>query len=97
MQRFDLFGSASRNLLQSGGRWHCETPSFPHAFSGNPGEFQKWPWIKAFGGDKLRENHPRSLDTCSLLWGVIYLAGRAGKGFFGILGQTVCFLECLRV
>jgi len=29
-------------------------PSFPHAFSGNPGEFRTGPPIKAFGGDDLR-------------------------------------------
>ena len=28
-------------------------PSFPHAFSGNPGEFRTGPPIKAFGGDEL--------------------------------------------
>jgi len=28
-------------------------PSFPHAFSGNPGELRTGPPIKAFGGDEL--------------------------------------------
>jgi hypothetical protein len=28
-------------------------PSFPHAFSGNPGEFRTGPPIKTFGGDEL--------------------------------------------
>ena len=34
--------------------------SFPHAFSGNPGEIRTGPPIKTFGGDNLRKSHPRA-------------------------------------
>jgi hypothetical protein len=45
----------------------CPSPSFPHAFSGNPGETQTGPPIKTFGGDNFGERYrdafmiPRSL------------------------------------
>src|SRR5918996_156769 len=32
-------------------------PSFPHAFSGNPGGIRTGPPIKTFGGDGLAESH----------------------------------------
>ena len=35
----------------------CQNPSFPHAFSENPGETQTEPPIKTFGGDNFGEGY----------------------------------------
>src|SRR5215471_8551158 len=44
-----------------------KSPSFPHAFSGNPGEARTGPPIEAFGGDALPINSHRSfLNTRQL-------------------------------
>jgi hypothetical protein len=68
--RIIFFGVNSSRLLRSSGRWHCQSPSFPHAFSGNPGEFRTGPPIEAFGGDNLGKSHPEVLlIRCSSLRG----------------------------
>jgi hypothetical protein len=36
----------------------ASVPSFPHAFSGNPGGIRTGPRIKTFGGDDLRYRRP---------------------------------------
>ena len=56
---FNRCGLIPRSLLRSGGWWLCQSPSFPHVFSGNPGEFRTGAPIKTFGGDNLGESHPR--------------------------------------
>jgi len=44
--RFPQFAGLSKLAIPS--------PSFPHALSGNPGEFGTGPPIKTFGGDAFK-------------------------------------------
>src|SRR3989338_3246823 len=46
-------GLIPRSLLRNGDSKSSQGPSFPHAFSGNPGEFRTGPPIKTFGGDNF--------------------------------------------
>ena len=43
------------SLEKKGAGWSVAVPlpSFPYAFSGNPGELRTGPPIKTFGGDEL--------------------------------------------
>src|SRR3990170_3150411 len=48
--------------------FHYRSPSFPHVFSGNPGETGTGPPIKTFGGDAFGINsHQSSLIPRSVL------------------------------
>ncbi len=55
-------GSIPRSLLRSAKISSSQSPSFPHAFSGNPGETLTGPPIKTFGGDNCRKNHQKGLS-----------------------------------
>src|SRR3990170_3534754 len=59
---FNLFGTIPRSLLRNGHFECSQGPSFPHAFSGNPGETRTGPPIKTFGGDAFGENYHKVLS-----------------------------------
>jgi len=40
--RINRCGLIHRSLLRNGNSWSSQSPSFPHAFSGNPGENSDW-------------------------------------------------------
>src|SRR3989338_9165708 len=55
-------GLIPRSLLRNGDSKSSQGPSFPHAFSGNPGETRTGPPIKTFGGDNFGENYHKVLS-----------------------------------
>ena len=69
---FNFFGSIPRNLLRNGNSWSSQSPSFPHAFSGDPGEILAGPPIETFGGDDFRGISSRFVDTPQLAAGVVH-------------------------
>ena len=59
---FILFPGQFSAARCDGGQWQCPSPSFPHAFSGNPGEPRTGPPIRTFGGDNFGENYYKVLS-----------------------------------
>ena len=50
-------GLIPRSLLRKGAYQVSQSPSFPHVFSGNPGETRTGPPIRTFGGDEFASDH----------------------------------------
>src|SRR3990167_2198580 len=57
MKVLNRCGLIPRSLLRNGDSKSSQGLSFPHAFSGNPGETRTRPPIKTFGGDDFGENY----------------------------------------
>jgi hypothetical protein len=63
--------SISPGLLRKRACSVHQTPSFPHVFSGNPGETRTGPPIEAFGGDEFGSRHS-GLSIHRSLLGVVH-------------------------
>ncbi len=71
-------GLIPRSLLRNGDSKPSRSPSFPHAFSGNPGEIRTGPPIRTFGGDAFGTNsHQCFLIPPLLAAGFFTWRGRA--------------------
>jgi hypothetical protein len=69
---FNLFGSIPRSLLRNGDSKSSQGLSFPHAFSGNPGETWTGPPIKTFGGDNFGKNYHKVFRYPAACCGVVH-------------------------
>src|SRR5439155_13791816 len=58
-----LCGSSSCRSLRKNPFQTSRSPSFPHAFSGNPGEFLTGPPIRTFGGENFGINYHKCFCT----------------------------------
>jgi hypothetical protein len=88
---FLLFNRCASNSPQLAAQelFHYRSPSFPHAFSGNPGENGTGPPIKTFGGDAFGINsHQYSLTPRSLLRGSSFVFLRALRVLRGGYSST---------